>query len=527
MYYDSPLLLSAARVREPAPTTDMLMKFDGTAAGHPATVALDTMASHCFVSAAWAARAGIAVQPTNDKVLLAAGAPHQIQGTCSVRLRMGAWHGRVRAFVMPLQECHEVLLGDDWLKEHGATLCFQRRQVTVRCGSRAVTMQCRDAPGRTTEGRRAGTRHARTPPPTDPTIPQLTAVQFLRAARQGATTFLALIQCAAAVDAAPQAGAAVDAAAADGLAVDASPRPPPGPPARADACQLRALLDQFSDVFPPDLPAGLPPERGEAHAIPLEPGAEPPNRPLFRLSAPERAEVEAKVRELLEKGFIEPSISPFGAPVMFARKKDGSLRMVIDYRALNKITVKNRFPLPRIDDLIDRLTGAAVFSTADLSSGFWQIRIKDEDVPKTAFRTPQGLYQWRVLPMGLANSPSTFQMTMQRVLGQYMNKCVLVYLDDMLIYSSSPEQHLTDVRNVLSALREARLYLNSKKCNWMQEEVEFLGHIVTKGGVKVDPRKVSAVAEWPAPTNVHHLRSFLGPTTSGSSSKAMPRSCDR
>jgi hypothetical protein len=265
-------------------------------------------------------------------------------------------------------------------------------------------------------------------------------------------------------------------------------------------------------VFPPELPAGLPPDRGENHAIPLEPGATPPNRPLFRLSAPERAQVEARVRELLAKGFIEPSISPFGAPVMFARKKDGSLRMVIDYRQLNKITVKNRFPLPRIDDLVDQLRGAAVFSSADLSSGFWQIRIKDEDVPKTAFKTPQGLYQWRVLPMGLANSPSTFQMTMQRVLGHLMNKCVLIYLDDLLIFSETLEQHVEHVRSVLCALRGAKLYLNADKCHWGQSEVEFLGHVVTQGGVKVDPRKVAAVADWPAPQNIHHLRSFLGLT---------------
>jgi hypothetical protein len=255
VYYDAPMVLSAARVQEPTPGGgDMLMKFNGTAAGHPATVALDTMASHCFVSAAWAARAGVEVVPTDDKVLLAAGAPHQIQGTCSVRLRLGAWHGRVRAFVMPLQECHEVLLGDDWLAENGATLCFQRRQVTVRCGNRVVTVPCRDAPGRTEEGRRqtrAGRRpRRRTPTPPPEKATQLTAVQFLRAARKGATTFLALIQCAAAVDAAAQAGAAVDAARGGGPAVDAPPLPPSEAAPSADACSLQTLLDVSGRVPP-------------------------------------------------------------------------------------------------------------------------------------------------------------------------------------------------------------------------------------------------------------------------------------
>ena len=166
---------------------------------------------------------------------------------------------------------------------------------------------------------------------------------------------------------------------------------------------------------------------------------------MFRLSATERAEVERVVQELLAKGYIEPSISPYGAPVMFAKKPDGSLRTVIDYRALNKITIQNRFPLPRIDDLMDRLQGSSVYSSMDLASGYWQIRIKEEDVPKTAFKTHTGLYQWRVLPMGLANAPSTFQATMNRVFKGLVDgpqACVLIYMDDLLVYSKDAASHL-------------------------------------------------------------------------------------
>ena len=277
----------------------------------------------------------------------------------------------------------------------------------------------------------------------------------------------------------------------------------------ADA-RLRALLNEFEDVFPPELPSGLPPARGVGHSIPIEPGAPPPFRPMYRLSPVELQEVKAKLSDLIEKGLVEPSSSPYGAPILFVAKKDGSLRMVQDYRYLNKITIKNRYPLPRIDDLLDSISGAKYFSSLDLTSGYYQIRITDEDVPKTAFRTPFGLYQFKVLTFGLTNAPATFQSVMNDMLREFVNDFVVVYLDDILIYSKSAEEHERHLRKVLQKLREHKFYANLKKCEFMKQEIAFLGHIVGVNGIKVDPRKVQAVSEWEVPKDVHGVRSFLG-----------------
>ena len=184
--------------------------------------------------------------------------------------------------------------------------------------------------------------------------------------------------------------------------------------------------------------------------------------------------------------------------------------MVLDYRALNTLTVKNKYPLPRIEDLLDRVSGHKWFSGLDLASGYWQIRINDADVPKTAFRTPMGSFAWKVLPMGITNAPSTFQRVMNNVFRGLLNKTVLVYLDDLLVMGRTKEEHLANLRAVLQRLREAQLYCRLQKCNFEQKEVDFLGHVVGQDGLKVDPKKVKAVADWPAPRNAHHLRSFLG-----------------
>ena len=181
---------------------------------------------------------------------------------------------------------------------------------------------------------------------------------------------------------------------------------------------------------------------------------------MYRLSPSELEAAKAAVKDLLSKGLIESSSSPYGAPILFVTKKDGSLRMCVDYRALNKLTVKNRYPLPRIDDLFDQLQGAVVFSSLDLASGYHQIRITDEDVPKTAFRTPMGHYQFRVLCFGLTNAPSTFQAVMNRLLEPFIGKFALVYMDDVLIYSKSSADHAEHVRLVLQKLREHRLFAN-------------------------------------------------------------------
>jgi hypothetical protein len=270
------------------------------------------------------------------------------------------------------------------------------------------------------------------------------------------------------------------------------------------------IISEFKDVFPDDLPSGLPPQREIDHRIELEPGQNPPSKPTYRLSQPETDELKKQLGELLAKGHIRESKSPYGAPVLFVKKKDGSMRMCIDYRALNKITIKNKYPLPRIDELLDRLLGAKYFSKIDLRSGYWQVRIADDDVAKTAFRTRYGHYEFLVMPFGLTNAPATFMHLMQQTFRQYLDDFVIVFLDDVLIYSKSKHEHEQHLRTVLQVLRDKQLYAKLSKCEFFQTEIGFLGHVINQDGIKMEPSKVDAVLKWPQPKNIHEIRSFLG-----------------
>ncbi|KAL4033156.1 hypothetical protein IC575_006242 [Cucumis melo] len=224
----------------------------------------------------------------------------------------------------------------------------------------------------------------------------------------------------------------------------------------------------------------------------------------------ELKELKVQLQELLDKGFIRPSVSPWGAPVLFVKKKDGSMRLCIDYRELNKVSVKNRYPLPRIDDLFDQLQGATVFSKIDLRSGYHQLRIKDEDIPKTAFRSRYGHYEFIVMSFGLTNAPAVFMDLMNRVFREFLDTFVIVFIDDILIYSKTEAEHEEHLRMVLQTLRDNNLYAKFSKCEFWLKQVSFLGHVVSKAGVSVDPAKIEAVTGWTRPSTVSEVRSFLG-----------------
>ena len=237
--------------------------------------------------------------------------------------------------------------------------------------------------------------------------------------------------------------------------------------------------------------------------------------PIFRLAPHELEALRKQLDDLLEKGLVEPSCSPYGAPVLFVKKKDGSMRMCIDYRKLNSCTIKNSYPLPRIDDLLDQLHGANVFSSLDLRSGYHQVRIKEGDEYKTAFRTQFGHYQFRVLPFGLCNAPATFQRLMNDVFRRHINRFVLVYLDDVLVYSRNPEEHLAHLRAVLTLLRQHKLFIKRSKCTFAMTSINFLGHVISDKGITMDPSKTKAILEWPDPTGTPaqcktQLKGFLG-----------------
>ncbi|GJU31870.1 putative reverse transcriptase domain-containing protein [Tanacetum coccineum] len=270
-----------------------------------------------------------------------------------------------------------------------------------------------------------------------------------------------------------------------------------------------SVVREFADVFPDELP-GLPPAREIEFGIELIPGAEPISKAPYRMAPVELKELKEQLQEMLENGFIRPSVSPWGAPVLFVKKKDGSMRLCIDYRELNRITIRNRYPLPRIDDLFDQLQGAKYFSKIDLRSGYHQLRVREQDISKTAFRTRYGHYEFLVMPFGLTNAPAVFMDLMNRIFHEYLDKFVIVFIDDILVYSKSEEEHERHLRIVLEILRQKKLYAKFSKCEFWLQQVAFLGHIVSADGIIMDPSKVEAITKWPRPTTVTEVRSFLG-----------------
>ena len=274
---------------------------------------------------------------------------------------------------------------------------------------------------------------------------------------------------------------------------------------------LQKLIKEFPDVLPEgEVKPPFPPDRAIEHEIPTEPGKAPPHKPVYRLSEKELAELKTQLEDLINRGFITPSTSPYAAPVLFVPKKDGTSRMVIDYRLLNAMTIKNRYPLPRIDELMDRLQGAKVFSKIDLASGYHQIKVAECDQHKTAFRTRFGHYEFKVLPFGLTSAPATFMRLMNDTLMPYLDKFVIVYLDDICIYSKTPEEHLDHLRKVLTLLQQEKLIGKLAKCEFGISSMEFLGHVVSDQGIATDPGKVKSVQDWPTPQNATDVMRFLG-----------------
>jgi hypothetical protein len=483
------------------------MRFDGTIAGYPARIAADSQASHTFFDASWVQRAGIAVTPASQTVMLADGKTElQVIGKCTVRLCIGALHDRVSGLVLKsLTSCHDVILGDDYLDARKCVLDYGNRSMVVSKGQRTISVRAATLaqPVNTSTDTYADAYAAVPPSP----LLVLSAAQARRVLRKHSDEALMVVVRAQP----PEDPLTEHDTVGDGLAG----RQWAASIGNGPCCKvkLQTLLTRFQHLSPDQLPSvadrpGLP----TVHAIPLVPGAQPPAPRMYRLSPRERAELEKQIAAMLKADMIQPSSSPFGAPMLFVPKKDGSLRGVIDYRALNKITVKDKYPLPRIDDLIDQLGGATVFSSLDLAQGYHQLSIAAEDRPKTAFKTHMGLYEYKVLPMGLSNAPATFQRAMNHIFAPFLGKFVLVYLDDILVFSQTADDHLAHLEAVLHQMDKYKLYTKLPKCTFNATEVKFLGHIVGQNSVKPDPQKVQAVQDWAQPRDVSQLRSFLGLT---------------
>jgi hypothetical protein len=249
------------------------------------------------------------------------------------------------------------------------------------------------------------------------------------------------------------------------------------------------VVCEYPDVFPDELP-GMPPDRDVEFVIELQPDTASISKRPYRMPPKELAELKTQLQELLDKGYIHPSSSPWGCPALFVKKKDGSFRMCVDYRPLNAVTIKNKYPLPRIDVLFDQLAGAKVFSKIDHCSGYHQIKIRPCDIPKTAFSTRYGLYEFLVMSFGLTNAPAYFMYLMNFVFMTQLYKFVMVFIDDILIYSKSEKEHAKHLRVVLQRLRDHKLYAKFSKCEFWLTSVKFLGHTISHDGTSVDPSKV-------------------------------------
>jgi hypothetical protein len=476
------------------PASAQLLRFQGTICRKPALILIDSGSTGDFVSQAFIHRHDLVTQPISpQQVTVANGASINTKSELhQARLHIDSFTDSVTLTALPLDCPYDAILGMPWLRRHNPHIDWQQ--------SRLEFQQQPNESARVDAA--SGASHS-VALAAAPSLHFIGAKQLKKQHRRG----LIDVEQSYMVFLHDTDHCSSSAAALNHLSPSPSSSPSFDSPLAATEA---AVVAEYSDVFPPELPPGLPPARDLDHRIELIPGSTPPSRPTFRMNPKELDELRKQLDELLKAGFIQPSKSPYGAPVLFVKKKDGTMRMCIDYRALNAITVKNKYPLPRIDELFDRLQGAKYFSKIDLRSGYHQIRVNPDDVPKTAFRTRYGHFEFLVLPFGLTNAPATFMHMMQRMLGGTLDDFTIVFLDDILIFSKTLAEHESHVKQVLQLLRQSKLYAKLSKCELFKEQVEFLGHVVDGNGMHMMESKVQAIHDWPVLRSVEDIRSFLG-----------------
>ncbi|XP_057481977.1 uncharacterized protein LOC130768887 [Actinidia eriantha] len=261
------------------------------------------------------------------------------------------------------------------------------------------------------------------------------------------------------------------------------------------------IVREFLELFPEEL-LGVPVDRKIEFVSECMSGTQPISKAPYHIAPTELKELKSQLQELLDNGFLRPSLSPWSAPVLFVKKKNGTMRLCIDYMELNKVTIKNKYPLPRIDDLFDQLQRAKVFLKIDLRSGYHQLKVKSKDVEKTAFRTQYGHYEFLVMPFGVTNASAAFMGLMNRIFKRYLDECVIVFIDDILFYSKDEDQHAEHLRIVLQILKDQRLYVKFKKYEFWLDNVVFWGHVISGEGISVDTQKIKAIVNWPQPKTI-------------------------
>ena len=473
---------------------------EGTLCGKDVSVLIDSGSSGNFVSKKFVSSNKLVckqlAKPDRKVVRLANGSIEPVTESCSGKLVIGN-HREDLEFTVVVLDGYDVVLGMPWLSKHNPEIDWNHGIVTVVDPKSHLRSEFHTA---SSMGRSKLKSIDEDCKAADAMM--LSALQMKRTAmKSGTELFLAIVRPVK----------------SDGEHVSCRPAMSGGAQVDVEAdvgtmhAAAKKLLGKYRDVFPKDLPSGLPPKRDVDHRIELVPGSEPPTKAPYRMSPAQLDELKKQLNELIDHQFIQPSKSPFGAPVLFVKKKDGTTRMCIDYRALNKITIKNKYPLPRVDELLDRLHGAKWFSKIDLRSGYHQVRIAEGDVPKTAFRTRYGHYEFLVLPFGLTNAPATFMQMMNGIFHANLDDFVIVFLDDILIFSKTEEDHARHIDEVLKVLRKHQLYAKESKCEFVKQTMAFLGYLVTKDGITMDPDKVKAIVDWPKPLNTpKDVRSFLG-----------------
>ncbi|KAL0373943.1 UNVERIFIED_CONTAM: Transposon Tf2-12 polyprotein [Sesamum radiatum] len=427
--------------------------------GKPIRAMVDTGTTHNYLASAEVERLGLVLEKGVRRVKAINSAAQPIAGVAkSVLIKVGPFEGKTNLSVVVMDD-FKLILGLDFLRDT-RTAVLPHVDSLMMMGAKPCVIP--------TLAGRDGERN-------------LSAMQFEKGCKRNEPSYL----CTLRFD-----------------EIEKASGPIPG--------VIKKLLKEFEDVMPDELLWKLPPERAVDHEIELVSGTKPPARAPYRMTQPELVELRKQLKDMLESGIIKPAKSPYGAPVLFQKKADGSLRMCCDYRALNKITVKNEYPIPLVADCFDRLSQAKYFTKIDLRSGYWQVRIKEGDEAKTTVVTRYGAFEFLVMPFGLTNAPATFCTLMNQVLYGFLDEFVVVYLDDIVIYSRTLAEHVEHLRQVLARLREYELYAKVSKCSFAQETISFLGHIVERGRIRMDSKKVQAIEEWQPPSDVHDLRSFLG-----------------